>query len=156
MADEIERKFLVRGEGWRSGPIIRRSLIRQAYLTQGNRASIRIRIRDADAATLTVKSNETKIRRQEYEYAIPVQDAEAMLALRAGSVIEKVRHDLAWGSLTWEIDVFEGENKGLVIAEIELSHEAQDFMRPDWLGPEITDDPRYSNSSLAIRPFCAW
>jgi adenylate cyclase len=155
MSFEIERKFLVRGDAWRahaSG----RSTIRQAYLAYDSKASIRVRIRDHDSATLTIKSRGAALRRLELEYPVPVLDAERMLALRHGAVIEKTRHLVPFGGLTWEVDVFEGENAGLVIAEVELRDEAQAVDLPPWAGAEITGHPQYYNSALAQRPFSCW
>ena len=115
---------------------------------------MRVRIVDGARATLTIKSRAAEVRRSEFEYEIPVADAKALLELRTGgAVIEKVRYELPCGALTWEIDVFSGENQGLVIAEIELAHEEQPFERPAWLGEEITADDRYYNASLARRSF---
>lgn len=147
MAIEIERKFLVTGDGWRSS-VTHRLDIRQAYLSVTDTSTVRVRLRDS-AAFLTIKSAGAGLTRQEFEIAIPFADAEAMLALRTGRVIEKRRHIAPAGSLRWEIDVFAGDLAGLVIAEIELPTEAAEFARPDWLGVEVTGDPRYGNSSLA-------
>lgn len=152
MPHEIERKFLVTGEGWRdalrvSGP--GRSLV-QAYLTAGDKASVRIRIVGGREAFLTVKSAGATLTRAEFEYPVPVTDAQAMLPLCRGKVIEKTRHRLpAGGGLTWEIDVFAGAHAGLVIAEIELPTPDTPFARPDWLGEEVTGDPAYGNAALA-------
>lgn len=150
MADEIERKFLVRTDDWRSGARRGREIV-QGYLAIDGAATVRVRIIDGARATLTIKSRPAEVRRSEFEYEIPVADAEALLELRTGAVIEKVRYELDCGKLTWEIDVFAGEHAGLVIAEIELDHEGQAFERPAWLGEEVTADDRYSNASLAKR-----
>jgi adenylate cyclase len=132
---EVERRFLVRGNGWRH-LAAEHTDIRQAYLTPGNKASVRVRISDNRTATLTVKSRPANLRRLELEYAIPVSEAEALIALREGSVVEKTRsHVPCCGDLTWEVDVFSGKNLGLVIAEIELRHEHQHIDLPlDRLG----------------------
>ncbi len=151
MADEIERKFLVRGDGWRSAAD-GGCLIEQAYLALTDAVSVRIRIRDAAAATLTIKSRAVALRRQEYEFPIPVDKAGALMTLRTGALIEKVRYKVPGGDLVWEIDVFQGANAGLVIAEIELEHEDQVFERPAWLGEEVTGVKRYYNASLALIP----
>ena len=150
MADEIERKFLVTGDGWRQAVVAKRHL-RQFYLATGDRASIRVRIADRTHAWLTVKSADAGVRRSEFEYEIPVTDADAMQALAVGRVIAKVRYIVPTGDLRWEIDVFEGDNAGLVIAEIELRTMDQTFERPDWLGAVVTDDRRYYNAALALR-----
>lgn len=152
MADEIERKFLVRGDAWRDAAD-RGCLIEQAYLALTGAASVRIRIRDAASATLTIKSGAVGLRRQEYEFPIPVDKAGELMTLRTGSLIEKVRYKVPCGDLTWEIDVFQGANAGLVIAEIELEHEEQAFEKPAWLGEEITGVKRFYNASLALSPF---
>ena len=155
MSFEIERKFLVSGDGWQEF-VTSRKPIRQAYLTSAAKASIRIRVIGDHAATLTIKSRPVDLRRLELEYPIPILEAEALMQLRHGSVIEKVRHLVPWGELTWEIDVFSGENAGLIIAEIELRHEHQRVELPDWIGAEVTGQPQFYNSALVERPFCAW
>ena len=155
MAYEIERKFLVKDDRWRDSADNGVS-IRQAYLSRTPSISLRIRVVDERRATLTVKSAAAEIRRHEFEYAIPLADAYALIALREGGVVEKRRHKLPWHGLTFEIDVFQGENEGLVIAEIELPHENVRFEKPAWLGAEITADSRYSNAGLAIKPFSSW
>ena len=155
MPFEIERKFLVRGDAWRS-LATERYHIRQAYLASQGKASIRIRIRDKDGATLTIKSRTPKRRRLELEYPIPVLEAEALIALRQGSVIEKDRYIVPHLANTWEVDVFAGENAGLVIAEVELRDENERVVLPPWAGPEVTGQAPYYNSSLAVHPFTAW
>ena len=154
MADEIERKFLVQGDGWR-GLADRGCRIEQAYLALTDAVSVRIRIRDAAAATLTIKSRAVALRRQEYEFPIPVDKAGELMTLRTGSLIEKMRYKVPCGALVWEIDVFQGANIGLVIAEIELEHEDQTFERPPWLGEEVTGVKRYYNACLALIPSVA-
>jgi adenylate cyclase len=155
MTYEIERKFLVKDDRWRDSADNGAS-IRQAYLSRTPSISLRIRVVDESRATLTVKSAAAEIRRLEFEYAIPLADANALIELRQGAVVEKRRHRLPWHGLTFEIDVFHRENEGLVIAEIELPHENVRFEKPAWLGAEITTDSRYSNASLAIKPFSSW
>ncbi|KQZ01376.1 hypothetical protein ASD45_11340 [Pseudolabrys sp. Root1462] len=147
MGVEIERKFLVASEAWRD-EVASHSDIRQGYLAVNGGNTVRVRIKD-DAAFLTVKSAGPAIRRQEFEYPIPLNDAEALLALRCGRLIEKRRHVVPHGALRFEVDVFSGDLAGLVIAEIELPDETTAFVRPAWLGEEVTDDPRYANASLA-------
>lgn len=149
---EIERRFLVRSEAWR--PLVARELaITQAYLATRDKATVRVRIRDDAHAWLTIKSQGEGAVRSEYEYAIPVDDAREMLDLRVGAVLEKVRHVVPHQGLSWEIDVFSGDNSGLVIAEVELTSSTQDVALPQWVGREITGDVRYANSSLAERPY---
>jgi adenylate cyclase len=155
MSFEIERKFLVSGDGWRH-LVTTQFPIRQAYLSSDGKASIRVRIKGEGVATLSIKSRPVDLRRLELEYSIPVLEAEALILLRQGSVIEKTRHIVPWGGLAWEIDVFSGENDGLVIAEIELRDERQHVDLPDWIGPEVTGQRAYYNSALVQQPFAAW
>jgi adenylate cyclase len=155
MSFEIERKFLVRGDDWQRLATSRTS-IRQAYLSSNGKASIRVRIKGEGAATLSIKSRPANLRRLELEYPIPVLEAEALMQLRQGSIIEKVRHEVPWGDLAWEVDVFSGENLGLVLAEIELREEQQHIELPPWIGPEVTGQKQYYNSSLVQHPFCSW
>ncbi|MCW5694915.1 MAG: CYTH domain-containing protein [Pseudolabrys sp.] len=147
MGLEIERKFLVASDGWRD-EVASHSDIRQIYLAVNDRSTVRVRIKDT-AAFLTVKSAAPALTRAEFEYPIPVTDAEALLALRTGRLIQKRRHIVPQGALRWEIDVFAGDLDGLVIAEIELPGEDTAFVRPAWLGAEVTEDPRYGNANLA-------
>jgi adenylate cyclase len=155
MTFEIERKFLTRNEDW-CGLVTAKASLRQAYLASGERSSTRVRIKNGSEATLTIKSKKAELRRLEIEYAISVRDAEALIALRESGLIEKVRHTVPWGRHRWEIDVFSGDNDGLVIAEIELGDEREGFQQPSWLGVEVTGQQQYYNGSLARRPFCLW
>jgi adenylate cyclase len=152
---EIERKFLVRSDEWRKSAISR-SDIRQAYLDTNPKVSIRVRIRDNSQATLTLKSSPSALRRLELEYAVPTLEAEAMLPLRHGTIVEKTRHIIPCGELAWEVDEFSGANAGLVIAEIELPNEHHPVELPGWIGPEVTGQKQYYNGSLAMRPFAQW
>ena len=152
---EIERKFLVRGDEWQQLAASRMS-IRQAYLASHEKASVRVRIKGDSTATLTVKSRPVDVRRLELEYDIPVLEAEALMQLRQGSIIKKTRHLVPRGDLVWEVDVFSGENLGLIIAEVELRHQDQHIELPPWVGAEITRQSRYYNSSLVQHPFCSW
>ena len=155
MAVEIERKFRVRSAEWQR-LATGRARIRQAYMPSEAGLSLRVRVKNGDYATLTIKSRESQLRRLEFEYPIPTADAEALMTLRRGSVIEKERHTIPWQGLMWEVDVFCGDNAGLVIAEIELRHEHQQFALPRWLGEEVTGQSCYYNRSLSQRPFCSW
>jgi adenylate cyclase len=155
MSFEIERKFLVRNEEWRPLATGYKG-IRQAYLSWENKSSVRIRIIDNATATLTVKSRPVELRRLELEYPIPVLEAEALMPLRKGTVVEKARYRLPCGDLAWEIDVFSGDNTGLVIAEIELRHERQAIELPAWIGEEVTGNELYYNGYLAQHPFSSW
>ena len=154
MGVEIERKFLVAGVQWRDR-VSRSVVYRQAYLNHDGDVSVRVRT-SGDKANLTLKSATLDIARVEFEYAIPLADAETLLRLATGDVIEKTRHIVRHEGHTWEIDVFEGANAGLVLAEIELGSVDEPFARPPWLGAEVSDDARYYNVYLAEHPFCSW
>ncbi len=154
MKTEIERKFLVRGDDWKSGASAKP--IRQGYLYADKNISVRVR-RTGDEAFLTVKGTQKGATRAEYEYGIPVEDADDMLdGLCRPPLIEKVRYVLDQGGVTWEVDVFEGENAGLVVAEVELTSEDQNVDLPEWVGREVTDDPRYLNANLVKKPYSEW
>lgn len=152
MAIEIERKFLVTGDAWRSGHATR---YRQGYLNRDKERTVRVRIA-ADKAFLTIKGISSGASRAEFEYEIPVADAEQLLLLCDGPLIEKTRYVIAHEGMTWEVDEFHGSNDGLVVAEIELQSETQDFSKPAWVGLEVTHEKRYFNSSLAITPYSTW
>ncbi len=152
---EIERKFLLAHDGWKQH-VSRRLVMRQGYLgTPGGRASVRVRI-EGDVANLNIKASVVGSARAEYEYAIPMDEAEQMLATLCVGRVEKTRHYVEREGLTWEIDAFEGDNAGLVVAEIELDAIDEVFTRPDWLGREVTDDARYYNHALAMTPYRNW
>lgn len=155
MATEIERKFLVLDDGWRAdaAPGLR---MRQGYLSGGGLSSIRVRVQ-GEQAFLNIKSATLGVRRREYEYAIPLRDAEELLDhLCAGPLIEKVRYDVECAGHLWEVDVFEGDNAGLIVAEIELDSEEEVFEKPPWAGAEVSHDPRYYNVSLVSNPYKSW
>lgn len=155
MAIEIERKFLVNSDRWREQADAGQHLA-QGYLIGAREASVRVRI-EGEQANLNIKSATLGIYRQEYEYAIPLSDAREMLdTLCEKPVIEKTRYHVEHAGHTWEVDVFEGENAGLVVAEIELASESEPFEQPDWLGEEVSADPRYYNVSLVKHPYKAW
>lgn len=154
MAIEIERKFLVIDDGWRDHVTESYRLL-QGYLG-GERCSVRVRIQDEDA-NLNIKALVIGVQRDEYEYPIPMRDAEAMLAsLSAGHPVEKRRHLVRHGDHLWEVDEFLGANAGLVVAEIELAVPEEPFPRPDWLGAEVTEDERYYNACLSRHPYSDW
>lgn len=154
MGEEIERKFLVSGELWRE--TAEGTRYRQGFLSTEPERTVRVRVA-GPRGSITVKGKNIGARRAEFEYEIPVADAERMLdTLCKRPLIEKVRYVLAVGVHTWEIDVFEGDNAGLVVAEIELRREDEAFERPEWVGDEVTDDPRYFNSNLVANPYRAW
>ena len=155
MAIEIERKFRLASEAWR-GQVSQKTLLRQGYLANTARASVRVRLA-GDSAWLSVKAMTRALARAEYEVAIPVPDASDMLdRLCEGPLIEKWRHIVIYQGSRWEIDEFLGENAGLVVAELELAAEDTVFARPPWLGVEVTHDERYYNFRLAQRPFRHW
>lgn len=155
MGVEIERKFLVSGEAWRAAASSRQ-LLRQGYLANTARASVRVR-RAGDAAWLSVKSMSRAIVRDEYEYPIPAADADAMLdRLCDGPRVDKVRHLVTVAGHDWEVDEFLGDNAGLVVAELELDDVDEPFERPAWLGDEVTHLERYYNFNLATRPYAQW
>jgi len=155
MGTEIERKFLVVGDGWREG-VSRRSHLRQGYLANNERCSVRVRLAD-DKGYLNIKSFELQMRRTEFEYPIPGGDAREMLDhLSANPLIEKTRYYVEHHGHLWEVDVFEGDNAGLVVAEIELQDVDEVFDKPDWIGAEVTEDPRYYNVNLIDHPFKDW
>jgi len=152
---EIERKFLVANDAWRAAAD-RGERLRQAYLAETERAAVRVRIIDDDRAVLTIKSAEAGLSRQEFEYALPAADAEGLIELRQGSILDKTRFHVRHAGCTWEVDVYAGENSGLVIAEIELASEDASVELPPWLGDEVTGDRRYYAARLAVRPFRSW
>jgi adenylate cyclase len=154
MGREIERKFLVCSDAWKSEVTSEQSL-RQGYLAIDGGNNVRVRT-DGERAWLTIKARGEGITRPEFEYEIPAADAAPLLGLCHDRVVEKKRHLVLVGDLTWEIDEFSGDNSGLVVAEIELPDEAAAFARPAWLGAEVTGDPRYLNSSLAVHPYARW
>ncbi len=152
MGYEIERKFLVQGEGWRAGA---RQRLCQFYLNRDKERTVRVRIA-GEQAFLTIKGATRGATRAEFEYEIPLRDAQQMLELTDGPILEKVRHVLVHEGARWEVDEFLGANAGLVVAEIELQSPDQPFSRPSWLGREVTHDPRYYNSNLAGHPYDTW
>jgi adenylate cyclase len=154
MGVEIERKFLVRGEAWKAlAPGV---LLRQGYLSSHPERVVRVRI-EGEGALLTIKGKTSGASRGEWEYPLPLADAQVFLdTLCERPVIEKRRYRIPFAGMTWEVDEFLGENAGLVVAEIELVSEDQVFERPDWLGEEVTQDARYFNSSLLRHPFSRW
>ena len=154
MAKEIERKFLVKEEAWKA--LAKGTSYRQGYLNSIKERTVRVRT-IADKGYLTVKGISTGATRSEYEYEIPAADADAMLTdLCEKPLIEKNRYKIHIGNHVWEIDEFFGENRGLVVAEVELTSENQAFQKPKWIGEEVTGDPRYFNSNLIKHPFTKW
>ncbi len=152
---EIERKFLVDGDAWRT-QARSRVRYRQGYLAGNDRCSVRVRI-GGDRAWLGLKARVVGRAREEFEYSIPPVEAEQILdTLCAEGAVEKVRYRVPFEAHEWEVDEFVGENAGLVLAEIELSREDEHFARPSWVGREVTDDVRYYSSSLAAYPWRRW
>ena len=154
MGLEIEKKFLVNGDTWREEAHVLH--LRQGYLSTSKNAAVRVRVCNAEA-WLTVKGPAINGEAREFEYAVPVADAEDMLeALAQKPLIEKLRHRVRYEGMTWEVDEFLGENAGLILAEIELASPAQLFLTPPWLGREVTGDIRYYNANLVANPFSRW
>ncbi len=155
MATEIERKFLLKDDTWRAaadGGVA----MRQGYMLGSEQASVRVRIAGAQA-NLNIKSATLDVTRQEYEYPIPISDAHEMLdTLCRKPLIEKTRYHVRHGEHTWEVDVFVGDNTGLVVAEIELGHVDESFERPSWLGEEVSHEARYYNVCLVSHPYRDW
>ena len=155
MGREIERKYLVVSDAWLSG-VVRRRRFEQGYLAVTGDCAVRVRI-DGDRAHLNIKNATLDIERQEYEYPVPLADAREMLdTLCAGRTLCKVRHWVEHRGDTWEVDVFEGANRGLVLAEIEVADRDQRIAIPDWVGREVSGDERYLNSYLAATPYTSW
>lgn len=161
MGIEIERKFLVVDDHWRTGvhdvvPMAQGYINDLAAMDNGTqRASVRVRI-EGDEARLNIKSRELGHTRKEFEYPVPVDDARELLGLCVGGLIDKRRHLLRHHGHLWEIDEFLGDNAGLIVAEIELASGDEAFERPAWLGREVTDSIRYYNLALASRPYSQW
>lgn len=155
MATEIERKFLIKNDSWQQHADAGVSM-RQGYLAGSEKSSVRVRIEDQQA-NINIKGATLGIRRQEFEYPIPLAEAEELLeTLCNRPLIEKIRYHVDHAGHQWEVDVFSGDNEGLVVAEIELSDEAESFEVPDWAGDEVSDDPRYYNVSLVKFPYKDW
>ena len=154
MAKEIERKFLVAGEAWRA--LAEGTRYRQGYLSTVKERTVRVRT-IGDTGFLTIKGISVGATRSEYEYEIPAGDAEEMLDdLCERPIIEKNRYKIPLGDVTWEVDEFFGVNDGLIVAEVELQSEDQAFDKPEWIGEEVTGDPKYFNANLIARPFSTW
>jgi adenylate cyclase len=154
LAVEIERKFLLKNSGWRG--LGTGTVYRQGFLSTIKERVVRVRIA-GDKATLTIKGANKGISRQEFEYEIPMADAENLLSnLCEKPIIEKTRYVIKHEENTWEVDEFEGENKGLFVAEVELNSANQTFNKPDWIGEDVSDDNRYYNSNLIKNPYRNW
>ncbi len=153
MASEIERKFIVGNAAWREGAA--GIEMAQGYLSMDAARTVRVRVAGG-AAWLTIKGPSEGISRVEYEYEIPLEDARAMLEMSLPSIIEKTRYRIFYNGYVWEIDVFHGENEGLIMAEVELIHESDAPEIPPWQLTEVSGDLRYFNSYLAMHPFKSW
>lgn len=154
MGREIERKFLLAGDGWRG--LAEGIEYRQGYLCADKKRTVRVRLAGG-RGFLTIKGATAGIGRDEYEYEIPAAEARALLdTLCPQPQIEKKRYTIPYRGHVWEVDEFFGANRGLVLAEIELADENEPFERPDWIGAEVTGDARYYNALLCRRPYCDW
>lgn len=155
MATEIEHKFLLKNENWRK-EVSHCVVYKQGYLSSQSTSSIRVRISNREA-WLNIKSATIGTQRSEYEYEIPLSDAQEILDnLCFKPVIEKTRHFVKYENHLWEIDEFDGENAGLIVAEIELNSLNENFTKPDWIGEDVTQDVRYYNNNLAKTPYSQW
>ena len=149
MAIEIERKFLVTGDGWRDG-IVAATRIRQGYLTRDAAVTVRVRRREGRASTVTIKGPRTGASKPEYEWEVSDDDAAGLMALAGDRTVDKTRHEVRWDGRLWEVDVFHGRHEGLVIAELELAAEDEAVALPVWTGAEVTEDAAFYNAALAL------
>jgi len=154
MAIEIERKFLLKNDAWKALAGVGKR-IAQGYLSLHKERTVRVRISN-DKAWLTVKGKTVNTTRLEFEYEIPIHDAQQLLRICENPIVDKMRYIVVENTNIWEIDVFEGANEGLVVAEIELHHEEQALQLPNWIGEEVSADPRYYNVNLIKHPFKNW
>ncbi|MDA8979777.1 CYTH domain-containing protein [Chitinophagales bacterium] len=154
MKVEIERKFLVKNQDWKK-LIVEKHSIQQGYLNTDKSCNVRVRIMN-NLAFITIKGKRIHTARPEFEYEIPLNDAESILKLSKTSIIKKTRYTVNHKGQIWEIDQFEGDNQGLVIAEIELKQKDEAISLPNWIGIEISNDERFYNLSLSINPFKNW
>jgi len=154
MGIEIERKFLVINDHWKADADDGTDF-KQGYLTQAGSCSVRVR-KEGDKANLNIKSAEIGIQRQEFEYPIPVDEADELLDLFCPRTVSKTRFEVSYAGKTWEIDVFEKDNQGLIVAEIELDSADEAFELPPWVGDEVSAEARYYNNELARNPYSEW
>lgn len=155
MATEIERKFLVLNDEWRE-LVTHQKVMQQGYFAGGGKASIRVRI-SGDSANINIKSATLDVTRKEYEIPVSAEDAREMLEeLCEKPMIEKTRYYVPYGDHVWEVDVFSGDNAGLVVAEVELAETDENFEKPPWLGEEVSHDTRYYNVCLVKHPYKDW
>lgn len=152
---EIEHKYLVDSKKWELVIPEKSDLIKQGYLSTDPNKTIRIRTK-GNQGFITVKGKSLTASRPEYEYEIPLHEAEEMLQAFCNQWIEKIRHYITHENKRWEVDVFHGENQGLIVAEIELESETEPYSIPEWATENITFDRRFSNSSLSVHPYSKW
>jgi CYTH domain-containing protein len=155
MGVEIERKFLVNKEKWNAVEKPKKNLFRQGYLLMDPNKTVRVRLTD-DAAYITIKGSSTGATRKEFEYEIPQNEAGELLDNFAVSEIKKIRYKILYKGKLWEVDEFQGDNQGLIVAEIELKSETENFELPDWIAREVTGEGKYYNSNLSVNPFKKW
>ncbi|MEO5643408.1 MAG: CYTH domain-containing protein [Bacteroidia bacterium] len=155
MIIEIEHKYLVKAERWKQVTPFKIVPIRQAYLSKDPEKTIRIRVA-GDKGFITIKGKSVGASRPEYEYEIPLAEAEELIKNFCNNLIEKTRHYVLYENKTWEVDIFEGLNSGLIIAEIELNAENEEYSKPDWIDHDVTTDKKYANSNLTVNPFTTW
>jgi adenylate cyclase len=155
MGVEIERKFLVDHEKWEKVEKPTGIPYRQGYMLRDDKQTIRVRVSDKKGY-LNLKSKVSGLTRKEYEYEIPLEDGLEILNAFTTNGTEKMRYEIPFKGKTWEVDVFSGDNAGLIVAEIELGSEDEEFEKPDWVTTEVTDDGRYTNASLSIHPYKDW
>jgi adenylate cyclase len=156
MGVEIERKFLVDHAAWQKLDKPAGTHYQQGYILNDDKRAVRIRVAGEHGYITLKGALAGKISRPEYEYEVPVAEAVEILKAFTNNGTEKVRYCIPAGDFTWEVDVFSGDNEGLIVAEIELKSEDDEFEKPDWIAEEVTDDHRYANSNLAIHPFKDW
>ncbi|HEK19303.1 CYTH domain-containing protein [Mucilaginibacter sp.] len=155
MGIEIERKFLVDHDKWSLVNKPEGDVYRQGYIVNDKDRTVRLRV-TGTAAYITLKGGTKGIRRSEYEYEIPLADGIEILKDFTTSVVEKVRYNISLNGHLWEVDVFEGDNTGLIVAEIELDSEEEVFEKPEWVTKEVSDDGRYTNAALSVNPYKNW
>jgi adenylate cyclase len=155
MPVEIEHKYLIRKDLWYAVHKPEGTFIRQGYLVSEPEKTVRVRVAGTEAF-LTIKGRAVNASRPEYEFLIPVEEANEILVLFTKNIIEKTRFRMGFAGKVWEVDEFFGANDGLILAEIELASPEETYDKPAWLGEEVTHDPRYSNSSLAEHPVSTW
>ena len=154
MGLEIEKKFLIKNDNWKE-TVLEEKEISQGYLSANPNRTVRVRIMGKDGF-ITIKSKSKSSVRSEFEYEIPIDDAKELMELCEKPILAKTRHFVKHENHNWEIDVFEKENKGLVVAEIELTRENESFLIPDWIGNEVTEETKYYNSQLIQNPYSNW